>query len=327
MNGRTFKNFWRICTHRFPVLPTSCVSFHCKPLAPPPSIDPSPLHPKRLHAGQAVDPDRASPASSSSCVSPGSFYTGASESPSSPPATSGGTTSGDVGTTARDGKENQAPLSPRDDGEPPDEANDLPPTSKFFGGGGGGGGGDNGGDNATVGGKGLSLRQSGLRRRFRPPHAAPRCAASAAAASRSCSTLGRGRGSNGGGEANQDDEMGEADPWGAEYAYPRLDASRVTAGGDQRPFAAGKSGSASAAPSFGGGGRRLKRRRTLGVGSLVPSGMIRGLEGAEVRGLGGPGRRSKSLGGGWVCLHGRVGVFSFCAQAGFGHAWFASCVA
>lgn len=240
-------------------------------------------------------------------MSPESFYEGVSESPSSPPATSGGTISDDVGAAARDGKENRAPLSPpREGDEPLVEASDLPASSKFFGGG--------GGDNDGVGGKGLPVRQSGLRRRFRPPHAAPRCAASAAVSRGSALRGGRGSGV---GEANQDgdNDNGEPDPWGAKYAHPRLDALRATAGSDQRrPAGVVRSGSGASVPSSGGVERGLKRRRTLGVGSLVPSGLMRGLEGAAGGGLGGPGGRSKSLGGGYAY------VVVVTSPAVFGHA-------
>ena len=265
----------------------------------------------RRNTCQTFDPERASPASLSSCVSPGSFYASASESPSSPPPPppppplpdSGGPTSDDFGgAAARDGKENQAPppLSPPEDGEgePSEEASDVLASSKFFGGSGGGEGGKSEGG---VGVKGMLVRQSGLRRRFRPPLAAPRHAASTGA-SRGGSAVRRGHGSGvGGADRDYDDDSGKPYPWGAECAHPRLDASRLAtaaSSGERRPNGVGRSGSGTVVPSSRGVGRGLKRRRTLGVGSLVPSGLIRGLEGVVGGGLGGPGRRSKSLGGG-----------------------------
>lgn len=283
---------------------------------PPPP--PSPCRPTfmRFYTCQMADPDRASTAPLPTCVSPASFYAGVGESPSSPPATHGGAAPcDDAGAAVRNGKENLAPLSLREGDEPSEEeTSDLSATSKFFG-----GAGDNGG---AGGNKGLPARQSGLRRRFRPPHAAPRSAASAAATGSFALRGGYGSGgrSGDGGGANQDGGDGEPDPWGAEYAYPRLDAPRKTATGDRAPTGAGRSGSGSTAPSSGGCGRRLKRRRTLGVGSLVPSGLIRGLEGAARSGLGGPGRRSKSLGGGVFVLRAsffwpRAGVCDSCVTS------------
>ncbi|CBJ30602.1 exonuclease [Ectocarpus siliculosus] len=228
-----------------------------------------------------LDPDRASPAQSPACVSPGSFYAGVSPSPPPPPATA---SSGEV--NGCEDKENQDPLSM----PPPLEDNpsggqgeeDDPPaasTSKFFGGGGGGGGGR--GDAAVQ-------SSSGLRRRFRPPLAAGRSSAAGAAAG--------GRSALCGGVGGGHNDTGDTGPWGAaHYAYPRLDVPQETAA------VAGAtglgSGTATCSGGGGGGGGRLKRRRTLGLGSVAPSGMIRGLEGVGGGGSGGPGRRSKSLGG------------------------------
>jgi len=207
-----------------------------------------------------------------------------------------------VGAVSEGGKENRDPLSSLPGGEPPEEQeeNRLLATSKFFGGGGGGDGSS---------GKVPPARPSGLRRRFRPPITTARRAAAAGAPGESSlhRDRGSGRGSGGGGgggvgggggggEASESDDTGDhSNPWGADYAYPRLDVSsdRAVRDGEAAATGGGRSGSGIAA-----GGRRLKRRRTLGLGSLAPGGMLRGLEGVAGSGTAaGPARRSKSLGG------------------------------
>lgn len=227
-------------------------------------------------------------------------------SPSPPlPPTSGNNNASDDDVGALEDKENQTPLPLLDDaGKPPREADCLPATSKFFGGGGDRGGGG-GGRGRGGGGKGPLVQQSGLRRRFRPPLAAARYSSASPAASGGSTTLGKGRGGGaGGGKLGRDDDNSNPDPWGAEYAYPRLDVSRETPGNDEGCSGKGSLGVSIAAR---GGGSRLKRRRTLGLGSLVPSGVIRGLEGTAGSGLEGPGRRSKSLGGDGRCR--RMGIY------------------
>lgn len=241
-----------------------------------------PLYPSPpfIFVGQTFDLDRGSPAPPPSCVSPGSFYAGVNPSPPRPSPTSGNASGDDADVDASEDKENNRPLP--DGGNTTrlrEEAGGLLATSKFFG----GGGGDRGG-----GGKGPLGQQSGLRGRFRPPLAAARHS-SAAAPAASC--LGKGRGGGGGEKIGRDDDNnGNPDSWGAEFAYPRLHVSRETPGNNAGCGSEGNTG-------VSVGGSRLKRRRTLGVRSLLPNGMKRGLEGTA--GIGGAwlGRRSKSLGG------------------------------
>ncbi|CAM9112653.1 unnamed protein product [Pylaiella littoralis] len=230
-------------------------------------------------AAKSFDLDRGSPAPPPSCVSPGSFYAGVNPSPPRPSPTSGNASGDDADVDASEDKENNRPLP--DGGNTTrlrEEAGGLLATSKFFG----GGGGDRGG-----GGKGPLGQQSGLRGRFRPPLAAARHS-SAAAPAASC--LGKGRGGGGGEKIGRDDDNnGNPDSWGAEFAYPRLHVSRETPGNNVGCGSEGNTG-------VSVGGSRLKRRRTLGVRSLLPNDMKRGLEGTA--GIGGAwlGRRSKSLG-------------------------------
>lgn len=260
-----------------------------------PIIPPAPrwtilYHPPFIFVGQSFDPDRTSPALSPSCVSPGSFYAGVSPSPPRPPPASGDPSDIDDNVDASEDKENNRKLPLPDGGDTKplrEEADGSLATSKFFGGG-----------SRSGGGKGPLGQRSGLHRRFRPPLAVARHSSAAPTAS----TLGEG-GSGGGGGANFgrhhfNNGNPDPDPWGTQFAYPRLDVSLESPGNE-----AGCNGerNSSASMTASAGGSRLKRRRTLGVGSLVRSGMIRGLEGTAGIGLGCPGRRSKSLGG-WLYL-------------------------
>lgn len=233
--------------------------------------------PYRSVADQRVASEAASPAAASPCVSPASFYAGVSPPP--PP-------SPNFASYSEDDKENRDPLLPHErlkaeDGEEPG-------TSKHFGGGGGRGGGRGGGLRA------MSARSDVQRRkRFRSPLgslAAPVTDRSSAASVPEGGVGGRYPG---------------FDPWGATNAHPRLDAHGEAEG--VSAAAAGCSsgdGSGGDGNSGSGGGSRLKRRRTLGVGSLAPRGLIRGLDGgalglrgnARVDG-GGSFQRSKSVRG------------------------------
>lgn len=212
-------------------------------------------------------------------MSPASFYAGVSSSPPPPP---------NFASDSEDNKENRDPLLPHErlkaeDGEDPG-------TSKHFGGGGGRGGGRGGGLRS------MSARSDVQRRkRFRSPLgslAAPVTDRPSAASVPEGGAGGRDPG---------------FDPWGATYAHPRLDAHEQAEGVSTAATgcsSGGDGGSGGDGSSGGGGGSRLKRRRTLGVGSLAPRGLIRGLDGGALglRGKAGADgaesfQRSKSLGG------------------------------
>lgn len=198
-------------------------------------------------------------------MSPGTFYAGVSP---SPPATN----------AFDDDKENQDPsLQPDNVPSAAETETETAATSKHFGGA--------GGEKAPA----PAPAPSGLRKRFRPPLAGARSAAGSAP------RRGRGGDDVGGGQNGDRD----SDPWGEGFAYPRLGIDGDAGTAAMGVVTGGRTGNTD------GGSTRLKRRRTLGLGSLAPKGLIRGLDGVAssgtARGLGaaggGPGRRSKSLGG------------------------------
>lgn len=214
-----------------------------------------------------------------SCVSPGSFYEGISPGPPTP-------------ASASEDKENQY-SSNIDKEEASKEAatEAAAATSKHFGAGAG-----PAGSGAVT-----PAPLSGLRRRFRPPLAA--------VGSSTVGNLRRGEGGRAcrGGGGAENNGRHDPDPWGADYAYPRLDA-QPSPGESAAPWGDDGGGGS------GASGSRLKRRRTLGLGSMAQKGLIRSLGGvASGRGSGGlVGRRSKSLGGErcFVC----VCVCVFCIE-------------
>lgn len=203
-----------------------------------------------------------SPDLSPMCVSPGSFYGGLS-----PPAA----------VHSSEDKENQDPLLLGKEKKlevAPAAAAAAPAvsTSKHFGGG-----------RAAV-----SSAPSGLRRRFRPPLAVvsdtSRRSATPGAAGACCGGGGRFGGR-------------DSDAWATEHTYSRLgvqpESKALAAGG--RGVGGGGAGGV-----ISGAGSLLKRRRTLGLGSVASKGLIRGLDGGMLeRGseVGGTGPRSKSLSG------------------------------
>lgn len=221
-------------------------------------------------------------------MSPGSFYTGVSPSPSKLPPSD----------QASANKENQDPLSflhektareKEEEEEAEAENPSATATSKHFGGEGGAASG--GGVRARV----APALSGGLRKRFRSPLSVIRSATN--------NNNSNGSASGGDNVSNKKSDSINSDPtdpsWRSEYACPRLDAAYALAGSsrDVKTITPGASGSG-----------RLKRRRTLGLGCLAPKGLIRGLDGIAPSGAGascrlgaseGPlGRRSQSLGGG-----------------------------
>lgn len=150
-------------------------------------------------------------------------------------------------------------------------------------------------------------RAAGLRRHFRAPPAKP--GATGGASTPGCVRDGLGDMRRDG--ADQGSTSSNCDPpvkpWGAEYAL-------CLPGNETENSAAGAREGAGGVDNAGGGSRGLKRRRTLGVGSVAPKGLIRGLDRAISAGTGSrmlskgsgdegkPGRRSISLGGEGFCV-------------------------
>lgn len=211
-----------------------------------------------------------SPDLSPMCVSPGSFYDGVSS-----PET--------AQSSAEDNKENQDPSllgKPNELAEAAPAASAASATSKHFGGNRGA----------------ISSAPSGLRRRFRRP-----LALVSVSSSNTSATTGIGACSSGGGGGRVGDR--DYNPWGAEHTYSRLDVKPesgglAAAGGAGR--GGGGDGGGGTSGVTGGAGSRLKRRRTLGLGSVASKGLTRVLDGGMLGrggGGGGTGPRSKSLGG------------------------------
>lgn len=177
-------------------------------------------------------------------------------------------------------------------------------TSKhFFGGSGGSGGGgaSSGGSRRLSRGKRAVSSAAGLRKRFRSPLVDPSSASRAAGAT-SGGKLGEaskstgGCPASGGGGGGSDDcgnniGIAQTNPWKADFLFSARTGTRSL-----ESAALAESGDG-ASVGGGGDGRGLKRRRTLGVGSVAPKGLLRGLDGVAAAGGGLAARRSKSLGG------------------------------
>lgn len=297
-----------------------------KPLLRPPqktpgplSNDPtSPLFFPRMIKQTYPDVSATSGLHSPTVMSPDGFYGGFSPSPTRPSPQKASIAPEEEDPSEEDPeKENRDPLlslSPAaDKNTSPHEAG----TSKhFLGGNGSGGAGSSGASGGGVRrlsrGKRAVSSAAGLRRRFRSPLAAPSSASRATGAADG-GKVGEAAKSTGGCPASGDgDDCGnnigttQTNPWEADFLFSARTGTRSL-----ESTALADSGDG-ACVGGGGGGRGLKRRRTLGVGSLAPKGLLRGLDGVAVAGGGLAARRSKSLGGEEDGCSG-----NFCVTAGF----------
>lgn len=131
---------------------------------------------------------------------------------------------------------------------------------------------------------------AGLRKRFRPPLSTAAGPNASGPAQRAVGTESNGRQASSGQRS-----------WETDFTYQSHPADQRGSGGEDR-----SKERISAGGSNSSGGSRLKRRRTLGLGSLAPMGLLRSLDGNSMvaRGSGKLARggedvcrRSKSLGG------------------------------
>lgn len=282
-----------------------------------------PPHPTPPHPGTIEQGDLNLPGTpgvpSPRMLSPGSFYSGGSSpSPTRSPPKSPTTREE---SSDEEGKENQGPSTPSsfvDKQSIPQETG----TSKHFSASNGGGGGSGSGSSRgarllTRGNKPVSSA-AGLRRSFRSPLIATSTSSSGptncqgtstetANAPRDFQARGSRGGDNGddGGGGDGKSGLAHANPWEAAFACPtqtgRYPSKSTTGAANSIKAGFSDVGGGRSAGACGFGGKDLKRRRTLGVGTLAPRGLLRGLNGVSIPGRGSTrgieARRSKNLRG------------------------------